>query len=163
MVVYIVRHAAAVPYGDPEWSDFERPLTEKGRARFSQFVAALAAVDFAPGVVATSPLVRCRQTAEVLAEVVPRHPQVVMREELAPPSNLAGLIHWVAQTAADLAPVAWVGHAPDVGHLAAALISDGSARIHLAKGAVAAIEFDGAPKPGGGELLWLATAKLFGC
>lgn len=163
MIVYIVRHAAAVPYGDPEWSDFDRPLTEKGRARFSQFVAALAAADFAPGVVATSPLVRCRRTAEIVAEVVPRHPKVVVRGELAPPSDLGGLIDWVAQSAADLAPVAWVGHAPDVGHLAAALIGDGSAQVHFAKGAVAAIEFDGAPIPGGGELLWLATAKLLGC
>jgi phosphohistidine phosphatase SixA len=50
-----------------------------------------------------------------------------------------------------------------VSRLTAALIGDGSSLIHFAKGAVAAIRFDGDPTIGGGELQWLATAKLLGC
>ncbi|MGI6415154.1 MAG: SixA phosphatase family protein [Thermoguttaceae bacterium] len=163
MILYIVRHAAAVPYGDPDWPDFDRPLTEKGIARFSQFIQALATADFAPGIVATSPLVRCRQTAEILSRMVSRRPPVVAREELAPASDLSGLTSWVAQAAADCDQVAWVGHAPDVGHLAAALIGHGSSQIHFSKGAVAAIQFDGLPARGEGELCWLAMPKLLGC
>ena len=33
----------------------------------------------------------------------------------------------------------------------------------MAKGAVAAIRFEELPEIGGGELKWLATAKLLGC
>ena len=45
---------------------------------------------------------------------------------------------------------------------AATLTGDSSARIRFAKGAVAAIEFDDEVIAGGGELYWLATAKLLG-
>ena len=58
--------------------------------------------------------------------------------------------------------VAWVGHAPDVGRLTAALIGQGG-WIRLAKGGVAAICFYDAPEVGGGELRWLVTAKMVGC
>jgi phosphohistidine phosphatase SixA len=86
---------------------------------------------------------------------------VIEREELAPGSNLAALLNWTADQ--EEQPVAWVGHAPDVGMLAAALIGDGSASLRFAKGGVCAIDFDSEMAAGRGELQWLATAKLLGC
>ncbi len=59
--------------------------------------------------------------------------------------------------------MAWVGHAPDVGHLAAALVGDSGAAIRFAKGRIAAIEFPDIPRISQGELRWLVTAKLLGC
>ena len=59
--------------------------------------------------------------------------------------------------------MAWVGHAPDVGRLAASLIADSQGWIRFAKGAVAAIRFYDPPAPGQGELIWLVTAKMLGC
>jgi phosphohistidine phosphatase SixA len=60
---------------------------------------------------------------------------------------------------ADAARVAWVGHAPCVGRLAALTIGDGNAAIRMSKGAVASIRLDdGIGHPG--ELEWLATAAL---
>jgi phosphohistidine phosphatase SixA len=57
-----------------------------------------------------------------------------------------------------------VGHAPDVGDLVAALVSDrGDVTLRFAKGAVACIAFDGVVARGAGELQWLVTAKLLGC
>ena len=56
--------------------------------------------------------------------------------------------------------LAWVGHAPDVDDLAAALLGGG--RLEFAKGAVAAIEFDGQVAPGQGTLAWLATMSVLG-
>jgi phosphohistidine phosphatase SixA len=54
-------------------------------------------------------------------------------------------------------------HAPDVGRLAAALIGQPEGQIRFAKGAVAAIRFDGPAIAGNGELQWLVTAKVLGC
>ena len=60
------------------------------------------------------------------------------------------------------ADTCWVGHSPDVERLAAELLGDGAARIRFAKGAVAAISFEGDINAGAGELYWLATAKTLG-
>ena len=161
MILYVVRHAWA---DHPHWADdHARPLTDEGRARFAQVVERLTAVGFAPQLVLTSPLVRCRQTADVIAEVVPLEVSVAVRDELEPGSNLRGLLKWVRQHAADCPEMAWVGHAPDVSVITAALIGEGDAAIAFSKGAVAAIEFDDRPEIGGGALKWLATAKLLGC
>jgi phosphohistidine phosphatase len=164
MIVYIIRHAWAGHYGDPAWpNDFQRPLTDEGRARFARVVRELAQRDFAPEVIATSPLVRCRQTAEIVAEALPHRPDVVPRDELVPDSDLEGLLRWTNRKASSREQLAWVGHAPDVGQLTAALIGDSRGWIRFAKGAVAAVRFPGRAAVGEGELRWLVTAKLLGC
>ena len=164
MDLYIIRHAWAGHYGDPGWpSDFERPLTPEGTKRFAVVVEKLVERGFAPEIIATSPLVRCRQTAEVAAAGLANKPDVVLLDELEPGSDLRGLLDWTLKQTETVDQVAWVGHAPDVGHLTAELIADGSAWIRFAKGATAAIRFEEEIAPGEGELRWLATAKLLGC
>ena len=164
MILYVIRHAWAGHYGDPDWpDDFERPLTTKGQERFAEVVAKLVERGFAPGIVATSPLVRCRQTAELVQAGLATRPELVQLDALEPGSDLDALVQWTAAQAATHDEIAWVGHAPDVGRLTAALITDTSAWIRFAKGAVAAVSFDDLPEVGGGELRWLVTAKLLGC
>lgn len=168
MILYIIRHAWAGHYGDPQWpDDFQRPLAPQGRKRFAKMVDLLADRGFAPELVATSPLVRCRQTADVVVEGLSKKkaakPRLVELDALAPGSDLESLLAWTDQEAGDCGELAWVGHAPDVGHLAAALIGNPQGWVRFAKGAVAAVGFDGPPTPGQGELRWLATAKLLGC
>jgi phosphohistidine phosphatase len=164
MILYIIRHAWAAERTDPAWpTDEARPLTEEGIARFTQMIQILAERDFAPELIATSPLVRCRQTAEIIAQIVPGRPKVAERDELAPGSDLHGLVKWTIRQAADCKEVAWVGHAPDVTHLAAAMVGDARGAIRFSKGGIAAIEFEDVPRIGQGELRWLVTAKVLGC
>ena len=164
MILYIVRHAWAEEADETRWpDDGQRPLTDEGRKRFAKVVKTLADRGFAPSVVATSPLVRCRETAEILVRQIPGKPKLVPRNELSPGSDLDKLLDWTASAAAGEKEIAWVGHAPDVGDLAAALIGEGCVNIGFAKGAVAAIEFDGRPARRQGELRWLVTAKILGC
>ena len=164
MDLFIIRHAWAGHFGDPQWpDDHERPLSDEGRRRFARLVEALAASGFAPEVIATSPLVRCLETAQLVAEGVPGEANVIELDELQPGSDLEGLLSWTAEQSRRYHSVVWVGHAPDVGRLTAALIGDGNGWIRFAKGAVAAIRFPGLPKAGEGELRWLVTAKVLGC
>jgi len=161
MNLYIVRHAWAEQRGDPRWpDDRKRPLTEDGQERFARVVEVLAERGVAPAVIATSPLKRCRQTADILARHLPESPKVVPLDVLAPGSDLRDLAAWTNDQEGD---VAWVGHAPDVGLLAAALIGKGGQGIRFAKGASAAIRFDEPVEPAAGELYWLVTAKMLGC
>ena len=162
MLLYIIRHAWAGDLDDAAWPDDRcRPLTPEGQKRFARMVEKLAAGGFAPAVIATSPLVRCRQTADVIAQHLPGKSNVVDRKELVPDSDLMGILQWSARQPEDL-DLAWVGHAPDVGHMVAALIGSPGAAIEMAKGAVAAIQFPGKPEFREGVLRWLATAKILG-
>jgi len=160
-MLYIIRHAWAEDRDDTRWpDDDQRPLTDKGRKRFKKQLKKLSKGQFAPAVIATSPLVRCRETAELVAQSLENQPSIVELDALKPGSDLAALVAWtVDRTEGD---VAWVGHAPDADRLAAQLVGDGQAAICFAKGAVAAIFFDAAITPGAGELQWMATAKLLG-
>ena len=163
MDLYIVRHAWAAESNDSLWpDDGMRPLTAEGRERFARVVKKLVGCGMTPGVIGSSPLVRCIDTAQLLAAALDGT-KVVELDELRPGSDLQGLLRWTARQAAKHPQIAWVGHAPDVSRLVAALIGDGGSLIHFAKGAAAAIRFDGEPTVGAGELQWLATAKLLGC
>ncbi|HEX2476576.1 MAG TPA: histidine phosphatase family protein [Lacipirellulaceae bacterium] len=162
MFIYIARHAWAGERGDPRWPDDSlRELTPEGIERYSEVVKLLAECGFAPERIVTSPYTRCRQTADIIAKYIDGKPKIDELEALEPGSDLEPLIEWTNEQGGK--NVCWVGHSPDVERLAAELIGDGASRVRFAKGAVAAIGFEGdAANAGGGELYWLATAKMLG-
>jgi phosphohistidine phosphatase len=153
--LYVIRHAVAED--DAPDGDAARPLTKKGRRKFARLVKLLEAAGMEIDLVAASPLVRTRQTAELLADTLESHPPVAIVDALAPGADWQALVEWTIRQ--DAARVAWVGHAPCVGRLVALTIGDGRAAIRMQKGAVAAIRLDDGPgQPG--ELEWLATTEL---
>jgi len=164
MILYITRHAWAGHYGDPEWpDDSRRPLDSQGRRRLAKVAARLVECGYAPTLVATSPLVRCRQTAEILIKGLAGPAELVELDALQPGSDLESLVAWTAAQSARHDAIGWVGHAPDVGRMTAALVGIGGGWIRFAKAATAAIRFHDAPALGSGELGWLVTAKTLGC
>ena len=88
---------------------------------------------------------------------------LVELDALTPDGDPAQLIAWTAKQERRYDQIAWVGHEPRVGQLAAAMIGDSSAGIRFAKGSVAALKFAAEFQPGTAELRWLATAKMLGC
>ena len=66
VTLYLIRHAEAVPPGDPNYEDDDRPLTPAGRVTARGLGAALAAKGIKFDAVLTSPLPRAKQTAEEL-------------------------------------------------------------------------------------------------
>lgn len=156
--LFIVRHAVAED-ASPDGDDRNRRLTAKGRKRFTRMVRRLIDSGLEIDLIATSPLVRCQQTAELLSEELLNRPDVVQVNALAPSSDWHTLVEWTVQQ--DAARVAWVGHAPCVGRLLAEAIGDATASIRFAKGAIASITFgDGLGQPG--ELEWFVTPDLLG-
>ena len=161
MFLYIARHAWAGHFGDPGWSDDSlRELTPEGIERYSRVVQTLAERCFAPRRIATSPYARCRQTAELIAKYTDHRPEVEELVALQPGSDLRALLKWTREQADTDA--CWVGHNPDVERLTAALIAESDATLRFAKGAVAAVRFDGRIDAGAGEMCWLVTAKVLG-
>ena len=96
MDLYIVRHAWAAERDDTRWPDDGlRPLTEEGKKRFAKVAACLAERGMKLQVVATSPLVRCVETARILVAAAGK-PKLVELDELRPGSDLDGLLCWTA-------------------------------------------------------------------
>lgn len=154
--LYIVRHASAED-AEAGGDDHSRRLTRKGRRRFARLVRRLAAAGMEVDLVASSPLVRARETADILAAELPGRPPIEVVDALAPGSDWQALVEWTVRR--DAARVAWVGHAPCVGRLVALSIGDGSAAVRMQKGAVAAIALDDGPgQPG--ELEWLIAPDV---
>ncbi len=157
--LYIIRHGLAGEHGDPRYpDDSQRPLTDDGRKQFKRAMKRLIKRGFAPTHIATSPYVRCRQTADILVDRLEVEPLLVELPALEPGSNIEEIIAWTREQQAT--EIAWVGHAPDVDEMTAALIGGPRAQIIFTKGAVAAIEFEGHVAIGEGQLTWLVTPKL---
>jgi phosphohistidine phosphatase len=111
VLVYLCRHAAAAP-GDP---DELRPLTPDGADQARRLGERLAAEELPPAVVVSSPLVRARQTAELVAGVTGA--ELLSDQRLAPGATVDSLRAVVAELAG---PVATVGHQPDCSEIARA-------------------------------------------
>lgn len=154
--LFVVRHAVAEETA-AGLEDHARRLTRKGRRRFARLVRRLARGGMGVDAIASSPLVRARETAEILAAELPGRPPVLVVDALAPAADWEQLVEWTVGLGAGA--VAWVGHAPCVGRLVATSIGDGSAAVRMEKGAVAAIACaDGLGHPG--ELEWLVVPDL---
>jgi phosphohistidine phosphatase len=161
MFIYVARHAWAGSFGDPEWPDDSlRELEAEGAQRYARLLKKLSKRGFAPEVVATSPYARCRQTAELISLHTEYSPEVVELEALTPGSNFEELAVWSRRTESD--SICWVGHAPDVSHLAGALMGSSTAGIRFAKGSVGAFQLHTDCQYSCAELYWLATAKILG-
>jgi phosphohistidine phosphatase len=157
--LYLIRHAIAHQRGD-EWPDDRlRPLTEEGRARMAKQARGLAAIDVAFDEILTSPLVRTRQTADILADAFRASPRIVEVPALEPgrtPKDVAAALRNFTRRAA----LALVGHEPGLGELAAWLVGLRSP-VAFKKGAVALIEVALLPPPAGsGELRWFVTPRI---
>ena len=111
MLVYLCRHAAAAP-GDP---DELRPLTPDGADQARRLGERLAAETRPPAVIVSSPLVRARQTAELIAGATGA--KLITDERLAPGATVEGLRALVTGLTG---PVATVGHQPDCSEIARA-------------------------------------------
>jgi phosphohistidine phosphatase len=159
--LYLIRHAAAVPPGDPNYADDDRPLTDAGRAEARRLGVALAARGIRFDLILSSPLPRARETAEELIEGLgDPHPPLDFADELAPGAKPRKLDRHLLKF--DGEAIALIGHQPDLGEYAARLIGSKKASVELAKPGVACIACEDPPGKGCGSLTMLLTPAWFG-
>src|SRR5215510_12674740 len=156
--LYLVRHAVAEERGDAWPDDAKRPLTEDGMARMRKAARGLARIGVTIDVVLTSPLVRARQTAEIVAEAMQPRPTLVSTDALSPGGGYAAIVAELEKHVRKTR-LALVGHEPGIGELAARLIGSRHA-IEFKKGAVCRIDVETVPPAGPGDLRWLMTTKI---
>jgi phosphohistidine phosphatase len=155
MIVYFLRHGLA---GDrTEWTgnDALRPLTERGISQMEQAAEALSILIPDLDVILTSPLVRARQTAQIVAEKLKMEESLVEDSRLSPGFNYEDLSQ-ILREQAETAAIILVGHEPDFSQTISDLIGGG--RIICKKGGLARVDLTSSDPPQG-ELIWLIPPK----
>jgi phosphohistidine phosphatase len=156
--LYLVRHGLAEERGDAWPDDTKRPLTDEGISRMRKAARGLARLGVSVEVVLTSPLVRARQTAEILAGALDPRPSLVNVDSLAPDGAYASVVADLEKHARKTR-LALVGHEPMIGEFAARLLGSRHP-IEFKKGAVCRIDIDDLPPAGPGDLRWMLTPKI---
>ena len=156
--LYLVRHGVAAERGPKYPDDRLRPLTPAGVKRFAAAVPGLLELDGVIDFVLTSPLVRARDTATLLAAGLKPKPAMMAIEALAPGGRHQAVIEAIKTHAKRHRRLALVGHEPDLGELAARLLG-ARGIVQFKKGAICAIDVDGATPGGPGTLRWLLTPR----
>ena len=158
MDIYVVRHAIAAERG-PEWpDDTERPLVERGVARFKEAVDGLVWLDAVIDEIFTSSLVRARQTADLLSAGLPARPPVRVLEQLAPGHSPQETLRQLAHETRKRR-VALVGHEPGLGDLIGHLVGMKTS-VPMKKGGVCRIDVESLSPARPGVLVWLLTPKI---
>lgn len=143
MNLYIIRHAIAVDetMSDHE-SDSERPLTDKGRKKMRQIAKGLRNLGVEFDLILSSPYVRARETAEILADVFKMKKQPAFSDNLIPLGNPELLISEINEKY-PVNSLALVGHEPHLSTLVGMLVSEnGKVEVTLKKGGVCYLSAD---------------------
>jgi phosphohistidine phosphatase len=161
MNLYIVRHAIAVERGTPGYEeDGQRPLTDAGRRKMKKIVKGLSQLDLDLDLILSSPYVRARDTAKILAGEYKLKGKVALSDNLIPPGNFEKLIEEIHQKY-NVNNLALVGHEPMLSSLVSWLTTGNTdLRLTLKKGGVAFLSTDNLYQDGHATLEWLLTPAL---
>jgi phosphohistidine phosphatase len=133
-----LRHGIAVEPDEWKGRDFDRPLTREGIERMQREARAIADLTLELDAIVTSPLLRARQTAEIVAS------QLKLRDEIVEDVRLAGgfdarRLSEILDDHDKADAIMLVGHEPTMS--AAIGRSIGDASIELKKAALAGVVF----------------------
>jgi phosphohistidine phosphatase len=161
MNLYILRHGIAVERGASGFkTDADRPLTPKGKRQLGQIAAAMKHMDLDFSLILSSPFLRARQTAEIVARLLKMKKRLAFSDELVPDGDPRMLIQQLNEIKPAPENILLVGHEPYLSHLAASLISGGdTAGMELKKGGLCKLEAEVLRFGRCATLAWLLTPK----
>lgn len=158
--LYFLRHGKAVEPGSfGAGDDFSRQLTERGIDEIEAAAEAFERLGVKPDVILISPLVRAKQTAEIVAKRLGLKKRLVVAEPLSSGCDLDRLRNLLAQHS-DANKVMLVGHEPDFSSMVGELIGGGGASVEIKKASLAAVKASRSVRPGSGTLRWLLPPRV---
>ncbi|MEO8612777.1 MAG: histidine phosphatase family protein [Chloroflexota bacterium] len=155
MKLYFFRHGHAEDADGPEFDDFARRLTDKGIERTEAAARALVKLGVKPTRLYSSPRVRARQTADILAKGLGVN--VLVRDEVGFGFSADFVGPLIVDAGTD-AEIMFVGHEPDLSITVTKLVGGGE--LVMKKGGMARVDlFSTAPLRG--ALVWVIPPKVF--
>lgn len=161
MNLYLLRHGPAVERGARGFkNDITRPLTPKGKRRLWHIAAALEEMDLHFDAILSSPFLRAKQTAEIIAGALELEPRLAFTETLTPDGNPKTLIEELARLKPPRKNVLLVGHEPYLGRLAALLVAGNTnLALDFKKGGLCKLEIETLRYARCATLAWLLTPR----
>lgn len=159
--LYILRHgiAAARPVSGRA-KDSDRPLTAEGRQKVRRVARAMAKLDLGIELIVSSPFVRARQTAELVAEALRLRDKVQLCEPLTPQGEVKDLIAYLKALEPPADNVLLVGHEPYLSGLISLLVSGRRGlSLNLKKAGLCKLTLTGLRAGRCATLDWLLTPK----
>jgi len=161
MELYLLRHGLAVERGERGFEDdAARPLTTKGRRQVRKSAAAINQLAGRFHLILSSPHVRARQTAEIVAQELKLKKRLKFSNALAPGGAPRNLCRQLGREKPAPGKVLLVGHEPDLSRLVAVLTC-GHAELQLdfKKGGLCKLETPALRAGKCASLCWLLTPK----
>ncbi len=161
MNLYLLRHGLAVEPGSSRATkDSERPLTPKGKRKLWKIAEAIEGMELEFDLILSSPYVRARQTAEIIAEAFNQRKKLSYSEALTPSGSAAKLIGYLNQLEPRPKDVLLVGHEPYLSQFIALLVGgDTGLAVIMKKGGLCKLSADSLEPRRCAALEWLLTPK----
>ncbi len=161
MNLYIVRHAIAVQREASDYEDdSQRPLTDPGRKKMKKIVTGIHQLGVELDTILSSPYVRARDTAKILASEFKMKNKVAFSDNLIPPGNFESLIDEINEKY-NVNNLALVGHEPMLSSLISWLTTGNTdMKVTLKKGGVCYLAADNLQQERRATLEWLLTPAL---
>ncbi len=160
MRIFLIRHGIARDKELlPAIPDDERPLTDEGRKRLKACLPGFKLLIPQLDVMLSSPLLRAKQTANLITRALSKTLSIQIDSNLAPDGCLNSLRRSLLSlpSASD---IALVGHEPCLSELAAILLGSERSVLSFKKGGACCIDVPNAPHSENAALLWHAPPKL---
>ena len=161
MYIHLLRHGIAAPLGEEnEFDDGRRALTAEGITKMNEIGLGLRRLGITFDLVASSPLLRAKQTTEIVIDVLKIKEPCQEWTQLEPNGSIEGVLREL-QKHRDKTSVLLVGHQPLLGLLACFFVfGSDSVSLALKKGGICCIQADEASLKDGGELVWMLPPKI---
>lgn len=161
MEIYLLRHGIAVERGTRGFEDdFSRPLTPKGRRQLRKTAAAVKKLASKFDLILSSPFVRAKQTAEIVAGELKCRKRLRFTNALAPGGAMSILVRQLTREKEPPGKVLLVGHEPDMSRLISLLATGGPLlQMDLKKGGLCKLEVEALRDSRCATLVWLLTPK----
>jgi phosphohistidine phosphatase len=158
MDLFVLRHGEAGNRQKMIVVDAKRTLTAVGRKEIDEIAKGLLRLKIRPVHIVTSPLVRARETAEIVAKVQ-KSKNLEEWEELKPEGNRQQFYEKLSKLKLD-SSILVVGHEPYLSTMICDMIGASGGHILLKKGGLARVRIEGFVPKVRGELRWLLSPRL---
>ncbi len=161
MNIYILRHGIAIERGASGYkTDADRPLTAEGERKLRLVARAIKAMELDFDVLLSSPYLRARQTAEVVAAALALRKELDFTDSLAPNGSTRRLVALLGGLVPPPGDILLVGHEPYLSGLISLLVSGReSFAVVLRKGGLGKLSVESLRHGRCAALEWLLTPR----
>jgi phosphohistidine phosphatase len=160
--IYILRHGIAVERGTGTYAkDSERPLTAEGRKKMQRIAKTLRRFELSFDLILSSPYIRARQTAEIVAKFLKAERRLKFSEHLAAEGEAEDLINQLRGLYHSPRSVLLVGHEPYLSRLISVLLTgEPDLGLTLKKGGLCKLTVPRLAYARSATLEWLLAPRL---